>query len=504
MAKLTVPKNKQVTIRSYCQGFGDCFLIAFSVPKEDPKYVVIDCGILFGASMGHDRMNMVAEDIKEATGGHVDVLVITHEHYDHVSGFLMADEIWKTIDVEEVWLAWTERDEDIVAKEIGELKSKIVRAIKRLRLNTATYSDSVTELLNLSDVGVDVLPGFGAKKFNTGTREGRDIAIALSKSEPIFCEPGEVRTLGSSKVKAIVLGPPRDAALLKVETHEGHQFEKFMASSEENALSAYSSFLSFDLDAKTGAFGLSAAAPSEDYKDRVRERLGLPIGGNAKDRWEPFGPRFRFTQGSRRWDAYIADPLNDSAVKAHADVRNDWRRIGGESAATIEGLALQLTDFVNNLSLALAFQLRNGKYLLFPADAEAGNWLSWGKSGFHDADSGDAIPSLAIESIMKGTVFYKVGHHGSHNGTYITDRFELIPNTAHVFMPFELAPSWPLIPAKGLMRHLDDQGYPYARSDNKVKPKGKFKPAKVQMPYVEPNSNTKDVKFRPLYVDLTL
>ena len=41
-------------------------------------------------------------------------------------------------------------------------------------------------------------------------------------------------------------------------------------------------------------------------------------------------------------------------------------------------LALQLDSVTNNTSLVLAIErIADGKVLLFPADAQEGNWLSW-------------------------------------------------------------------------------------------------------------------------------
>jgi hypothetical protein len=43
-------------------------------------------------------------------------------------------------------------------------------------------------------------------------------------------------------------------------------------------------------------------------------------------------------------------------------------------------LALQLDSDTNNTSLVLAFELgKSGRVLLFPGDAQVGNWLSWHK-----------------------------------------------------------------------------------------------------------------------------
>src|SRR5687767_798121 len=106
---MTRKKNslKKVRVRMYRQGLGDCFLLTF--PRSpSPCHVLIDCGVLKGTEAASSRMLEVAKSIKQATGGRIDVLVVTHEHWDHVSGFLQASEIMDTLKFNEVWLAWTE------------------------------------------------------------------------------------------------------------------------------------------------------------------------------------------------------------------------------------------------------------------------------------------------------------------------------------------------------------------------------------------------------------
>ena len=78
--------RSNVRIRMYRQGLGDCFLIFFDTPEK--KFtILVDCGVLLGTAEASSKMNSVAENIKEATNGTIDLLIITHEHWDHISGF---------------------------------------------------------------------------------------------------------------------------------------------------------------------------------------------------------------------------------------------------------------------------------------------------------------------------------------------------------------------------------------------------------------------------------
>jgi beta-lactamase superfamily II metal-dependent hydrolase len=71
----------------------------------------------------------------------------------------------------------------------------------------------------------------------------------------------------------------------------------------------------------------------------------------------------------------------------------------------------------NNTSLVLAFELPDGQILLFPGDAQVGNWLSWGDQTYpKDSVPGEPAP-LTRDEILARVTLYKVGHHCSHNAT---------------------------------------------------------------------------------------
>ena len=87
--------------------------------------------------------------------------------------------------------------------------------------------------------------------------------------------------------------------------------------------------------------------------------------------------------------------------------------MSADDAADAAALALAMNNATNNASLVLAFELsKGGKVLLFVGDAQAGNWRSWSDDSFDD----DGI-TVSAEDLLKRTVLYKVGHHGSHNAT---------------------------------------------------------------------------------------
>lgn len=91
----------------------------------------------------------------------------------------------------------------------------------------------------------------------------------------------------------------------------------------------------------------------------------------------------------------------------------DWRRIDAAFAEEGADVALQLDSATNNTSLVVAFRLPDGEVLLFPGDAQIGSWLSWQQLTWKAAGG----TTVTGPDLLKRTVFYKVGHHGSHNAT---------------------------------------------------------------------------------------
>ena len=53
----------------------------------------------------------------------IDVVVATHRHKDHVSGF--AVEGWDDVEVKEVWMPWTEHPTDPDARRIRDVQAEL-------------------------------------------------------------------------------------------------------------------------------------------------------------------------------------------------------------------------------------------------------------------------------------------------------------------------------------------------------------------------------------------
>ena len=91
----SIGRPMTVKVRMYRQGLGDCFLISLPREKEASFHVLIDCGVILGTPRAAAKMQAVVQNIHDTTGGKIDLLVATHEHWDHLSGFLQARELFR-------------------------------------------------------------------------------------------------------------------------------------------------------------------------------------------------------------------------------------------------------------------------------------------------------------------------------------------------------------------------------------------------------------------------
>jgi hypothetical protein len=133
-----------------------------------------------------------------------------------------------------------------------------------------------------------------------------------------------------------------------------------------------------------------------------------------------------------------------------------WRRIDGDWLDVSTELALQLDSATNNTSLVLAIELAGGDVLLFAADAQVGNWESWQDLHWTVHDNTVTGPDL-----LKRTIFYKVGHHGSHNATLREHGLEMMEKLRIAAIPVDhvmaVKKRWGQMPLPALVDALTEK-----------------------------------------------
>ena len=359
-------------LRAYNVGFGDCLLLklTYDDADESSRCVLFDFGstqLPERASANH--MEVIANDIAEQCGGKLAMVVATHRHADHISGFGDADTgpIIARLRPELVVQPWTE-DPDLAtnAKEptTTGLRGKHI-ALARTMTNMQAFAAGAraegVRLRNLAGFPKSVaekLSFFG--ETNLKNKEAVKRLMSMGVRKPVYAKFGDKLNLRDvlPGVTIDVLGPPT----LKQAPEIAHQ-----ARTDANEF--------WQLAANWGRAAEAGTATVDDLGPQL-----APLFPNAVIEAVPQAAKWLVPQISR----------------AYADNMLSILR-------TMDGV-------LNNTSLILLLQIGDTT-LLFPGDAQIENW----SYALFTAPN-----HAAIRTRLAGTNVYKVGHHGSLNATPMT------------------------------------------------------------------------------------
>jgi beta-lactamase superfamily II metal-dependent hydrolase len=225
---VTVDTDAQhVTVRMYNVGFGDGFLVVFPGP-ERPRTVLIDLGT-HSSGQGPKPVSVVAEQvIRDVTGmdgvPRIDVVVATHRHQDHVSGFQARS--WDSVEVGEVWMPWTEDPNDVQATKVRERQSSAARhlcfALERLGEDAAPGALELARNSLKNARAMDTLhAGFA----------GSPVRRFLPTEDRIE----RIRTSRLPGVRVHVLGPSRDPDVIRdMDPPAGESYLRLLGASEDD------------------------------------------------------------------------------------------------------------------------------------------------------------------------------------------------------------------------------------------------------------------------------
>jgi beta-lactamase superfamily II metal-dependent hydrolase len=441
--KLLVPPATGVAVRMYNTGFGDCFLLAFRSLAGEARYVLIDCGVHQRWEGGKERLELVASDIAKATNKHLHVVAVTHEHTDHISGFLQGKSAFGEMTIDKLWLAWTEDPNDLAAKQLKAQYGIKIRAlnaaIAQLKLAGNPLGERLESILDFDqDAEADQQSSQDPGEIDEGAALGASAtSVFLGRNENTmkalrswagkklerpedYRKPGEALYLPDVKgVKCYVLGPPRDIeSLKKLEA----QKEMYL---DQAAIDGDTAFMA-------AALAASETVSSED--DALFKRSN-PFD---KDLKIPKNDAFNHPKFGRFFSKYYGFSRGEKNDQEWRRIESDWLEAAGQ-------IALSINSMTNNTSLVLAFELtetKPAKVLLFTGDAQAGNWLSWQKLEWPRSVEGEKAGAATEKGnekvtgadLIARTVLYKVGHHGSRNATMRANGLEMMASTELVAM----------------------------------------------------------------------
>lgn len=307
-----------VRVRMYNVGFGDCFLLEFPREGRAPYRVLVDCG---AHSSGFPRKGWKIGETVETVIGDVgerpmiDVVVATHRHQDHVSGF--DEPAWSTVTVGEVWLPWTEDPKDPEATRIRTRQSSLALNLR------AAFADSRFQSRWVSEDIKNSLRELVANSLTNEAAMGTLHHGFAGKPERRFLSTPATATIQPADCPALtvhVLAPSRDEATIRDMDPPPGQ-----------------SYLRFGAAPPGGHIGSASATVSE--------------------RNQPFAKSFVVDEQT------YPGPLSRDVKRQAADMMRD----------TDLATAVSLDKAVNGTSIMLMFEFGSA-YLLFPGDAQWGSW----------------------------------------------------------------------------------------------------------------------------------
>lgn len=342
-----------VRVRMYRVGFGDFFLMSVT-GKSGPAHILIDCGV---HAANINSIGDCVQDMKKETNSQLALVILTHYHADHMSGFASNYNDFTGFNVGAVWI--TNRL-DPAHKTNAKFMAQLTSVAAQLRLQLGARTDEAgTQAAAKVENALGANGGGNAKALKllqSGFKNKPPVYYYQGGDSPVL--PSELQGM----ITAEILAPaPIDS---------GGTF-----SATDNKKEQY----------------LAAVADA-----------GVP--GNESIR--PFEKYWPATKDDYPECAFAEFESRTAMEKTLHDVQPD----------TLAAVADSLDGTLNNQSLVVLFTVA-GKKLLFVGDAQWGNWAYWlyGKA-VAGADPGI---SANAKTILGSIDFYKVGHHGSTNATPI-------------------------------------------------------------------------------------
>lgn len=351
-----------VRVRMYNVGFGDCFLLSLFYPSDVPdgprparaeRHVLFD----FGSTRGprnRQTMKTVAEQLALDCGGSLDGFVLSHRHKDHLSAFGVKATRGIIAGLEPKLIVRTWTEDPDLPRDAGQPMPRDLED----RPEDAMLLGS---LIDGQDLAARV-----RDRAKAAGRGGRTDLVELAEDEVANADAvAELDRLAAATDREYLTSTPADGTPMsrsKLEDHLPGVRIRVLGPPRPAAWPAVA----------------RQAAESAEYWLGAADRVARLFSEPQRD-----AP---VALGTARW---IYDQL-----------QSDEQR-------QVAALVRWLDDALNNTSVILLIEIGEHR-LLFGGDAQIENW-SWALDRARtDADLATSLGNVDL---------YKVGHHGSRNGT---------------------------------------------------------------------------------------
>jgi beta-lactamase superfamily II metal-dependent hydrolase len=345
------------------------------------QHILIDCGVHAG-NIG--TMDDCVQDLIKVTNRKLALVIATHYHADHLSGFASNFDEFAQFEVGMVWITnRLDPDNAGAMKFKAQLRSLAGELQFRLGLRAKGQDEDSEEglatqraLFKVSDalgLGMDDTQFGAAAKEGSNDKALRLLTKNFKNKPPVkYYQGGDTPALPPSLKGAIT------AELLAPSSLDS----KGEFATEDNPTEQY----------------LAAAADD-----------GLP-----PDKLRPFDKDWPATAAN-----YVPSVFSEYRTQEQPDTpgtTNMENLLKASQPDALLAAADKLDGTLNNQSLVILFTV-NKRKLLFVGDAQWGNWAYWlyGKS----VTGKDPGIQATAKEILESVDFYKVGHHGSTNANPI-------------------------------------------------------------------------------------